>query len=287
MSEEVIQMIEIVQILIANPRPRNRVKFLEIVASIEAVGLKRPILVNHHASAGGGFQYELVCGQGRLEAFMALGKTVIPAIVTTVTREQLYLMSLIENVARRPPSNRALLFEFRSLLDRGYKTEQIAEKLGVEKSHAYGIVQLLKHGETVLLQAVDDGRIPLRIAIVISTGTNEEVQGALIEGYETGDLRGAKLEMARRIVAMRLAKDRISGRTSLTKRTLSAGVLIEEYEQHVQQQRSAVARLTAVTHRLMILSTSMKRLLQDENFVTLLRAESIQDIPSHLAERIG
>jgi ParB family chromosome partitioning protein len=86
---------------------------------------------------------------------------------------------------------------------------------------------------------------------------------------------------------MRLAKDRTSGRTSLTKRTLSAGVLIEEYEQHVQQQRSVVARLNAVTHRLMILSTSIKRLLQDENFVTLLRAESIQDIPSHLAERIG
>jgi ParB family chromosome partitioning protein len=67
--------------------------------------------------------------------------------------------------------------------------------------------------------------------------------------------------MARRIIAMRLGKDRISGRTSLTKRTLSAGLLIEEYEQHVQHQPSAVARLSAVTHRLMILSTSMKRLL--------------------------
>jgi hypothetical protein len=54
-----------------------------------------------------------------------------------------------------------------------------------------------------------------------------------------GDIfeQDGKLEMARRIDAMRLAKDRISGRTSLTKRTLSAGVLIEEYEQHVQQQR--------------------------------------------------
>ena len=42
----------------------------------------------------------------------------------------------------------------------------------------------------------------------------------------------------------------------------------------------------AVSHRLMILSTAMKRLLGDENFVTLLRAESIQDIPSHFAERM-
>lgn len=286
-NEEQIQMIEIAQILIANPRPRNRVKFQAIVASIEAVGLKRPILINDRTSAGGGFRYELVCGQGRMEAFMVLGKTEIPAIVTEITREQLYLMGLIENVARRPPSHRALLLEVRSLLDRGYKAEQIAGKLGVEKGHAYGIVQLLKHGEGVLLQAVDAGRIPLRIAIVISTGTDQEVQAALIEAYETGDLRGAKLATARRIIAMRLAKERETGRTSPTKRKLSAGALIDEYEQHVQHQRSAVARLNAVIHRLMILSAAMKRLLQDENFVTLLRAESIQDIPKHLADRIG
>jgi ParB family chromosome partitioning protein len=173
------------------------------------------------------------------------------------------------------------------LVDRGYKAEEISKKLGLEKSHAYGIVQLLKQGEDVLLQAVDAGRIPIRIAIIISTGTNEEVQSALIDAYEKGDLRGEKLATARRIIALRLARDRGPAQISATKKKLSAGVLIEEYEQHVQRQRSAVARLNAVTHRLMILSTAMKRLLQDENFVTLLRAETIQDIPKHLADRIG
>jgi ParB family chromosome partitioning protein len=68
---------------------------------------------------------------------------------------------------------------------------------------------------------------------------------------------------------------------------VSADVLIQEYEQHVQRQRAAVVRLNAVTHRLMILSAAMKRLLHDENFVTLLRAESILDIPSHLDNRMG
>ena len=287
MSDEQILMIDIAQVLVANPRPRNKVKFQAIVASIDAVGLKKPILVNNRASPGGGFQYELVCGEGRLEACAALGNVKIPAIVVDVTREQLYLMSLVENIARRPPSNSALLYEVRILLDKGYKAEEISQKLGVEISFAYGIVQLLKHGEDVLLQAVDAGRIPLRIAIIISTGTNEEVQAALIEAYEKGDLRGAKLEMARRIIALRLSRDRGSGRTSPKKRKLSSAVLIEEYEQHVQRQRSAVTRLNAVTHRLMILSTAMKRLLQDENFVTLLRAESIQDIPKHLSERMA
>ena len=287
MNEEQIQMIEISHVFVANPRPRNPVTFQSIVASIDTVGLKKPILVTKRASAGGGFQYELVCGQGRLEACAALGKTTIPAIIMDVTREQLYLMSLVENIARRPPSNKALLFEVRSLTERGYRAEDISHKLGLEKSYAYGIVQLLKKGEEVLLQAVDDGRIPLRIAIIISTGTNEQVQEALIEAYEKGDLRGAKLATARRIIAMRLARDRGSEQLNPTKKKISAGALIAEYEQHVQRQRSAVARLNAVTHRLMILSAAMKRLLQDENFVTLLRAESIQDIPKHLADRIA
>ncbi len=288
MREEKIQVIEIAKVLVANPRPRNPVKFQAIVASIEAVGLKRPILVNDRPSQDGRFLYELVCGQGRLEACLALGKTTIPAIITEVTREQLYLMSLVENVARRPPSNRALLLEVRALIERGYKAEQIAQKIGIDRTQAYGIVQLLKKGESILLQAVDAGRIPLRIAIVISSGTNEDVQAALLEAYEKGDLRGSKLATARRIVAMRLAQqNRGSGKTSLGKKKLSAGMLIQEYELHVQKQRAAVARLNAVSHRLMILSSAMKRLLADENFVTLLRAESIQDIPSHFAERMG
>ena len=287
MNEEQIHMIEIAHVVVANPRPRNPVKFQAIVASIEAVGLKKPITVCQRKQVGADMQYELVCGQGRLEACQALGKTMIPAIITEVTREQQYLMSLIENVARRPPSYRALVVEVRSLLGRGYKAEQIAQKLGLDKTYAYGVVHLLEHGENVLLQAVDAGRIPLRIATIISTGTNEEVQTALIDAYEKGDLRGAKLAMARRIIAMRLAKERETGRTSPTKRKLSAEGAVEEYEQHVQRQRSAISRLNAVSHRLMILSTAMKRLLDDENYVTLLRAESIQTIPKHLAERIG
>ena len=287
MREDQIQTIQIADVFVANPRPRNPVKFQAIVASIEAVGLKKPILVSQRPSADGKYKYELVCGQGRLEACLALGKTTIPAITTRVTREQLYLMSLVENVARRPPSNRALLLEVRSLVERGYKAEQIAQKLGIEKSHAYGIAHLLKNDENVLLQAVDAGRIPLRIAVLMSSGTNEEVQAALIEAYEKGDLRGAKLATARRIMAIRLARDRGMGKASLTKKKLSASVLIQEYERHVQQQRKAITRLNAVTHRLMIVSTAMKRLLGDENFATLLRAEALHDVPTHLAERMA
>jgi ParB family chromosome partitioning protein len=40
-----------------------------------------------------GKSYDLVCGQGRLEAFVALGQTEIPAIIKDASREECFLMA--------------------------------------------------------------------------------------------------------------------------------------------------------------------------------------------------
>jgi ParB family transcriptional regulator, chromosome partitioning protein len=52
-----------------------------------------------------GMQYNLVCGQGRIEAFPALNQLTIPANVIDASREDPYLMNLVENIARRPPTH--------------------------------------------------------------------------------------------------------------------------------------------------------------------------------------
>src|SRR5580658_2970076 len=65
MNEEEIHLIEIAQVFVANPRPRNPVKFQALVASIELLGLKKPITVCPRPTATGSFQYELITGQGR------------------------------------------------------------------------------------------------------------------------------------------------------------------------------------------------------------------------------
>lgn len=39
-----------------------------------------------------------------MEAFLALGETTIPAVIVDATNEERQLMSLVENIARRPPS---------------------------------------------------------------------------------------------------------------------------------------------------------------------------------------
>ena len=88
-----VQMIPTDQINVINPRSRNKVVFQSIVSNISALGLKKPITVAPRSQPSDGKKYDLVCGQGRLEAYIALGQPEIPAIVTEATREDCFLMS--------------------------------------------------------------------------------------------------------------------------------------------------------------------------------------------------
>jgi ParB family chromosome partitioning protein len=81
MKNEIV-MIPMERIRILNPRPRDKKQFEQIVRSIQNGGLKKPIQVSQRSpEEGDGSSYDLVCGQGRMEAFRALGYSEIPAIV--------------------------------------------------------------------------------------------------------------------------------------------------------------------------------------------------------------
>src|SRR3546814_1795341 len=72
-------MIPIDRITVVNPRVRNKKVFKGIVENIAEIGLKRPITVTSRHGEDGPL-YDLVCGQGRLEAFRQLGQTEVPAL---------------------------------------------------------------------------------------------------------------------------------------------------------------------------------------------------------------
>lgn len=286
MNKTEIELIPISEIRVVNPRTRNKGRFQEIVASIAAVGLKKPITVSRRAPDSDGTRYDLVCGQGRMEACRALGETTIPAVVSDASREEQLVMSLVENFARRPPSNRDLLREVRNLRERNYKSDDIARKLGLDRTYIYGIVHLLEHGEESLAQAVEARRLPISVAVKIASGNDHEVQQALAEAYEKGDLRGDKLSSARRIISQRIAKLRKSGNIAQTRRKLTGETLVREYKDRMRDQRQLVRKANLTKERLLLLTSAIRRLLQDEHFVTLLRAENLVDIPEQLAVRL-
>ena len=131
MKDEVT-MIPIEKIRILNPRHRDRKRFELIVQSIRNLGLKKPIQVSLRSAAEGEEPgYDLVCGQGRLEAFLALGHKEIPAIVVEVSKEDRLLRSLVENMARRLPPPLALMNEIDRLKEQGYTNLEIGAKLDI------------------------------------------------------------------------------------------------------------------------------------------------------------
>ena len=144
----VIELITIERITVLNPRVRDRKKFREIVDSIRKVGLKQPIKVSRAKGADGEIAYNLVYGQGRLEAFVALGQKEIPAIVTDLSEDDSLLMGLVENVARRQHRPVEMLRAIGTLHEQGYTDRQIAAKIGYSTDYVVKIRRSWKPART-------------------------------------------------------------------------------------------------------------------------------------------
>src|SRR3984893_1623832 len=198
-----IKTIPIDQIRYLNPRVRNRRNFQEIVQSIARVGLKRPITVSPRKAETDSASYDLVCGQGRIEAFIQLGQTKIPAIVIEAEESDCLVMSLVENWGRRQHRAIDLLADITTLRGRGYNDREIAAKIGVTIEYVHMISKLLESGEERLVTAVEGGILPLKMAIGISKSSAEKVQRAFNQANNEKKLRGKKLVAVRRLIEQR------------------------------------------------------------------------------------
>ena len=286
MTPEIL-MIPIASIDVLNPRVRNRKVFDEMVESIRVVGLKRPITVRR-APEGDGF--ELICGQGRMEAFVKLGQTDIPAMVIEATRDECFVMSLVENLARRNLTPLELIREVGVLRDRGYSHSEIARKVGFSPEYVWAINFLLENGEERLLNAVERGVIPPTIAVEIARADDAGVQRGLTEAYETGTLPGDQVLAIRRIVDDRnlMGKGIRSVRTGQARsQPTSAAALVRAYQKEVECQKLLVKKAMLTESRLTFIVGAMSKLLSEEHFVTLLRAEGMARLPQPIAQRLG
>jgi ParB family chromosome partitioning protein len=288
--DQKIEMIPIARISVLNPRTRNKKLHCEIVNNIETIGLKRPITVSRR-SDGGSVRYDLVCGEGRLEAFRMLRQTEIPAVVIDASEAECFVMSLVENMARRHHRPIDIMHEVGSLHRRGYSDAEIAAKIGVTANWANMIVTLLNQGEERLVTAVETGLIPLSFAVEIAKADYSEVQNVLINAYTTGKIKGKKLGAVRRMLDQRMkhsktAKD--SG-PSIKKpsRKITATDLMQIYQREAEKQRLLVKKSDYTQAKLLFIVEALKDLLSDEGFTTLLRAERLDTMPRALTVRIA
>lgn len=283
-----VRMIPVKQIHILNPRGRGKRKFGEIVNNIASIGLKKPITVTHVSGNNGDALYHLVCGQGRLEAYITLGQEDIPAIVVEGSKEDLLLMGLTENLARRRHTSIALVQEISSLKERGYSHSEIAKKTDLQATYVKGILQLLSRGEERLLQAVEQRQLPLSIAIIIATSDDKAVQRALQEAYEKNSLRGKALLRARRLIESRRTRGKRmhGGARKAAEKPVTSNELLRTFQRETMKQKMIIQRAKICETRLLFAVAALKQLFRDEHFVTLLRAEALDTLPQYLAEQI-
>lgn len=286
-GEPGIRQIPIARIAVLNPRARGKRGFRELVASISALGLKKPVTVRERP---GGEGWDLVCGQGRLEACKELGAETIPALVVDADEEDCFVMSLVENLARRHQTPMELLRGITSLRERGRSQQEIAATTGFSYEYIAAICYLLDHGEHRLLVAVERGVIPHTVAMEIARAEEGDVQAALLEAYAGKKLPGNQVIAVRKIVEQRRLMGKgllqLPGLQSRARR-VSVDSLVRSYKREADRQRSLVRRAEVAQRRLVFVATALGRLHADEHFSNLLRAEGLPTMPKQLADRIA
>ena len=156
-SEAGIQEIPISAIRPNRKQPRHRFHdetITELANSIKEQGILQPVIVK---KSGDG--YELVCGERRVKAAERSGLEKIPAIVKDLAEDKLLEWALVENIQREDlnPIEEAQAY-VRLIEERDLSHEEIAKKVGKDRSTVANTIRLLRLPEEIL-EGLIDGRL--------------------------------------------------------------------------------------------------------------------------------
>ena len=147
MGEGIGRMVRITAITSNQDQPRSNLGDLDdLKSSIDAHGVLEPLLVR--PLEGG--NYELVSGERRFHAAMALGLTEVPCIELTVTDQQALEIALIENLQRKDLTAFEEADGYRTLINKYHYTHaQVGEAVGRSRVTVSECLRLLEIPEAV------------------------------------------------------------------------------------------------------------------------------------------
>lgn len=293
MRERRYAVLPIDKIVVLNSRDREETRFAQNVKSIENVGLLKPVLVNERFVSSSG-KYELVCGEGRLLAHQRLGKAEIAAEVIDCDRNQAYLISLVENIARVPPGTMWFAHEVKRMRDAGMMFEEIARIVGRAESYVIGYVNLVEKGEERLLRGVEQGIFPITFALRVAESDEAQTQALLMDAFTSGLVTCNNFRAVRKIVVARVTHHK-RGESKSVKKEHRGG---EEREYTVKQLQRDIARIyrekssfvreaTIKEARVVAMVDGIKTLRADATLAAMLKAEELDDMPELHSIRIA
>ena len=147
MGEGIGRMIRITAITSNQDQPRSNLGQLEdLQSSIDAHGILQPLLVRR---IDGG-KIELVSGERRFHAAMALGLTEVPCIELDVNDQQALEIALIENLQRKDLTAFEEADGYRTLIRKyDYTHQQVADAVGRSRVTVTESLRLLEIPEPV------------------------------------------------------------------------------------------------------------------------------------------
>lgn len=156
-----------------NPRKNfDEQALLELADSIRMHDIIQPLTVS---KAGNG-RYQLIAGERRLRAAKLAGLTEIPAYIRQANDIQLLELALLENLQREDLNAIEISLSYKRMMDEiHYTQEQVAERMGKERSTITNYLRLLKLPPEIQL-AVRNGLISMghaRALINIETIDNQ------------------------------------------------------------------------------------------------------------------
>lgn len=129
----------------------------ELAASLKMHDIIQPITVSQ-LSPG---KYQLISGERRLRAAKIAGLKDIPAYIRQANDQQLLELALLENLQREDLNAMEVSLSFKRMMEElGYNQEQVAERMGKERSTVTNYIRLLKLPPDIQL-AVRNGNISM------------------------------------------------------------------------------------------------------------------------------
>lgn len=157
-----LRLVPIEQIVPNPDQPRKHFEpalLRELADSIKIHGIVQPLVVTPQADPAAG--YMIVAGERRWRAAQIAGVHDVPVVIRDTPESDRLELAVLENLQRLDLTPIEEAQAYRQLMDvRGYTQEQLAERLGKDRSTVANAVRLLKLPPKVQ-ELVQDGRLSM------------------------------------------------------------------------------------------------------------------------------
>ncbi|MDP3666335.1 MAG: ParB/RepB/Spo0J family partition protein [Sediminibacterium sp.] len=129
----------------------------ELAASIKLHDIIQPLTVSKLANG----KYQLIAGERRFRAAKIAGLTDIPAYIRQANDQQLLELALLENLQREDLNAIEIAISYKRMMEElNYTQEQVAERMGKERTTVTNYLRLLKLPPDIQL-AVRNGNLSM------------------------------------------------------------------------------------------------------------------------------